>query len=95
MCGNSRITINYGERRMIFHTVWLQTGGAFTVDDCTWSLVTDGEEEAHGNADVTPKDNKFVMSALIEPEKRGYYQLEFSYHIAEEIFKPSVIIVVR
>ena len=66
----------------------------FTLSDATWTLNTipADTEEAHGTCMITQEDKAFYLAAEIQPLKKGPYKLQFTFNVATEIIKRSVMI---
>jgi hypothetical protein len=90
------LTFERGERRLVTLSVWLADGQTLPLTDPTWALMPSGwrgSVESDGTCDVGDGDGgKKNLTALVQPEKAGSYELEYTFNVGLEIIKRTVTI---
>ena len=88
------VVLELGERRKLPVQFWLDGETAFTTKDPTWELYkTAGSTETlhssgPASADVGT-DNRWTLTALIEPDAEGEWKLTYSFGFGEEKIRRS------
>jgi len=78
-----------GERKEVKIKIISTNNDPFTIRNPSYKLVTrENDLEEEGSCKLEDKE----ISVLLQPQKKGFYTLEFTYEIAEEILKASVSI---
>ena len=78
-----------GERRRITLSVWLNTGQDFVFNGTpTWALSFPPVEDS-GTCEVVQDGKRWNLTAEIQPQKRGNYELQYTFGIGTEIHKKS------
>ncbi len=93
--------LELGERRRVTLEVRLATGQVFRPANCCWELraagcvCSDPESEGAADAQEDGDGSCWLLTAVIQPEKRGIYRLQYSFDLGEEIIRRSVQIKVN
>jgi hypothetical protein len=80
----------FGERRLVTLSVWLNDMAVFSVMNPTWELVLGNVTEDSGTCDIEQTRKGYDLTALIQPKQRRLYTLRYTFTIGEEIIKRSV-----
>lgn len=75
-----------GEKRRIWFSITSRKGESFLISESTWKLSRIGTDDTQlsGTCDIDNANHDIAL--IIQPEKRGNYNLDVTYKIAEEIF---------
>ncbi len=76
------ITIDYGESRHVRLNVFSCKNEEFEITNATYSLTKQQALEPEDSGSATILDH--VIDVVINPKNEGFYNLKFSYSIADE-----------